>query len=219
MKVSAMRRLLRGDASSFINDIESLHSSDKVILCCRVSRCAQRERGNLKDQEANLRQAMKLLSVDVVDVVTHVGSGADPSWLTRAAHKAEKTNAALVAETTDRFIRHPGYHSKENPNAQARDCDLEELAWCTGGVMLVTLLPPDALPGQVRSFHTARGQVQKSQKGGRPRTHPRGYKKQRRSSSLAKASWMRRCGLSIRRIAELLKTPKTTVQDWIRNSP
>ena len=64
------------------------------------------------DQEKNLRQKAKKIGAIVVDTVKHVGSGTDPYWLAPYVEKANRCGAKLLAETTDRLVRHPGYHSR-----------------------------------------------------------------------------------------------------------
>ena len=135
-----------------------MRPGDSVILCCRVSERAQRHNGNLDDQERNLREMAKHFGVHVIDVVRRVGPGTDPCWLVAAVEKAKRCNAKLFAESTDRFIRHPAYHSKSNPDAQAREPDLQDLQVWTAGVTLVTDLHPDASPHEVRSYQRKRGQ-------------------------------------------------------------
>ena len=133
----------------------------------------------------------------------------------RAAAYAAKHDAVLVFESTDRAIRHPDYHSRANPNAQARDVDLEELRQWTDGVPLFTLLPPNATSGEVRAYQTKRGQATKGRKGGRPRKNPPGYKKQRRQKLLRRVLKLRRNGASYRKIARECGVPTTTLHAWV----
>ncbi len=185
-RVSARSRLLPGKASSFIGHaINEIKPGDLVLLCCRVSRHTQEYSGNLADQEKNLRTRAEKLGVTVIEVFTHVGSGCDPYWLALPAEKAKQLGAKLFAETTDRLIRHPGYHSGRWPNAQARNTELEDLRWWTSGVILTTDLNPDAIPSEVRSYQRKRGQVAKGNKGGRPRI----FNEQRKLLDAVKKLW------------------------------
>ncbi len=169
-RVSARCRLRAGTASDFISHaLTSIKPGDQVIIWCRVSRCAQKCNGNLTDQEKNLRQKAEKFGAIVVETATYIGSGTDPYWLALPAEKAKKLGAKLFAESTDRFIRHAGYHSNENPDAQARDCELQDLSRWTQGVVLVTDCHPDATPRNVRSYQRKRGQYAKGRKGGRPK--------------------------------------------------
>ncbi len=211
-----------GRASDYIKHApDELKPGDRVILCCRVSGCTQNHAGNLADSEANLTERAKQLGVKIIAVKKHVGSGTDPYWLAWAVWFAKQNGAKLFAETTDRFIRHPAYHSKHNPNLQARDIDLQDLQSWTNGVTLVTDLHPDASPETTRSYQRKRGQVCKCNRGGRP-TKPKWT--QRRKAWLPLAMKMRDAGLSYRQIADLLNArgdgyqnvSPMTVCNWLK---
>jgi len=211
-----LRQAVPDKASSYIRGIGHLKAGDKVVLCCRVSGREQRRRRNLKDQEAELRQVAAERGATVVDVVTHVGPGWDPSWLAPAVETAKKCGAKLLARSTNRFIRHPDYHSINNPDAQARDVDLEAMWRVADGEPLVTVVPPDAPPGDERSKETTWGQQQKGHKGGRPtKTKPAGYKKERREQQLNRVLKLHRRGLPLGDIVVLIGTPKSTTARWI----
>jgi hypothetical protein len=109
----------------------------------------------------------------VVGVVSYAVSGFDPFWLVEAAELARQHAAIILAETTDRLVRNHEYHSKENPEAQATEPELESLRRCTLGVVLMTHLHPDASPRQARSYHRRRGQREKGHAGGRPHKQDR----------------------------------------------
>ena len=167
-RVSAKRWIARGLPSSFIKLIDSIAPGDKVVLACRVSGREQKRRGNDTGQEAYLRHELERRGAVVVLVYRRTVSGFDPYWLCPAIEAAKQCGAKLVALTTNRLIRPPGYHSKENPTAQARQCDLDELQWWLQGVEIVTLLDPDASPSEERSLQSKVGQWAKGRKGGRP---------------------------------------------------
>ena len=168
------RRLLPAPAGQFIRHAaDEIHPGDRVFLICRVSGHVQEWNRNLQDAEDNLRDRARMLGAIVVEVEKFVSGeywpSSDPIWLHPIAIRAKEQNAKLFAESTDRFIRSPDYHSRENPDAQARITDLEDLARWTDGVTLVTDLHPDASPWQVRSYQRRRGQKYKDNFGGRPR--------------------------------------------------
>lgn len=210
-----------GNAAALIGHAaERLQPGDKVILVCRVSSCEQNHTGNLDDQVANLGRRAAALGVVVVDVVRFVGSGYDPWWLASAVDDAKREGAVFFAETTDRFVRSILYHSKNEPlkgfaDAQARQPDLDGLAYWAAGVELVTDLPPNASPKEVRSYQRKRGQAAKGCKGGRPRKTKPGDKKRRREALKPRALKWRSQGLSIRDIAEYLGVPPSTLQGWL----
>jgi hypothetical protein len=121
----------------------------------------------------------------------------------------------LLATETDRFIRHPNYHSKLRPLLQARDVDLQNLKGETTGVTLLTLLHPDATPHDARSAQIKRGQQEKGCKGGRPPKRELGYKKQRRRKQLLRVLQLHDAGESHRKIAIVTGVPSSTVWRWI----
>lgn len=210
-------RVEPGQASKYIGHAKKkIRPGDKVVLCLRVSQRSQFHNRNLDDHEANLRRVARRLGAVVVDVVRYVGSGWDPFWLGKAAAIARQHGASLLAETTDRLIRHPAYHSQDNPDAQARDSDLREMQDFTDGVLVLTDLHPDASPSKVRSYQRKRGQWAKHQRGGRPKNNKAGYKKERRKAVLPRVLEMRRRGATLGDIVALAKVPKMTASDWIR---
>jgi hypothetical protein len=216
-----MSRMVRFQPCVFSNHIQSfcVRPGDKVVLWVRVSGRAQRRRGNLKDGESFLRAQVAKCQGGVVAVVTHVGAGWEPACLARlskAAVIARQHGAILLAETTDRFVRHPSYHSKLRSHLQASDVDVEELLFAVGDVPLMTFLHPDASPVQVRSYQRRRGQQQKGRKGGRPRAKG-GYKASHREDRLAvsKMFWGTMAGRSLRDIAARTGRPPATIQGWV----
>ena len=201
-------------ASQYIHRFNELQAETKVVLCVRVSSHLQEKSKNLDDQEWNLREQAGKAGLKVVGVVDHVGSGVDPIWLVVAAEYAREHDAVLLAETVDRYIRHPGYHSVDNPEAQARKTDLEWLTALVMGIQLYTHLDPDATPGEVRAYQIERGQRMKNNKGGRPKGK-KVSKKQRREELQGKAVELRRQGCSLREIARRLQIAHSTIHNWL----
>ena len=209
------RRLLHGKASNYINSIDEIQPGDSVVLACRVSGDPQRRAGNLADSKTDLRRVAETLGARVAHVVQRVGEGDDPFWLARAAELAERHGAKLLAETTSRFMRHLNHHSREWPSAQARDIDLRWLRFVTKGVVLVTVLHPDASWKEERAYQTRRGQRQKANRGGR-RTP--GYKTRRKKKMLPVVLRLHAGGKSYAVIEQETGVPKTTVGRWLRAS-
>jgi len=158
-----------GDATQFITQA-NIKSGDHIVLVCRVSGCEQGRRNNHHDQEAALRELVSNCDGIVVGVIRIVISGFNPYWLSRAVALAEEHDAKILAESTDRLIRHPAYHSSECPDAQPSISHLRGLNDWTEGIELLTLLDPNATPKEVRSYQRKRGQRMKGNKGGRPPT-------------------------------------------------
>lgn len=207
-----------GKASNVINH-NTIHPGDNVVLACRVSGRSQNRGRNNEDQEVGQRIHVKACEATVIGVVKHVGPGDDPSWTEEAAVIARKYDAKILAETTNRFIRHPDYHSVNNFNAQARECDLERLRSCTEGVELVTILHPDASPSEERSYQSKRGHRAGGNTGGRPPVKNSGYMNDRRKKLRPQAVEMHQKGLSLRAIGVKLKVAHTTIDRWIKRVP
>ena len=216
-------RQQRGKASDYISPIEELQPGTPVVLCCRVSHCNQGRKGHLEDQENNLRQILKSTGVRIVSVFKKVASGIDPSWVFDAVQIAEKYQAVLVAESTSRFIRHPGFHSKEEPDLQPRKSDLEKLRDWTSGISLFTALNPDASPEEEKSFQTNRGLEFNSKRGGRPRKkNP--LRRARKEAYLPIVLEQHESGMSYRQIANSLNSKDdefkeisySAIGNWIR---
>lgn len=208
-RMSSIRaRLLPGQASKYIRHAATeIRPGDKVVLACRESGRAQRE--NMPRQIAAMRAAARALGATVVDVAKHIGSGIEPYWLARAARIARANDAKILAESTDRLIRHPGYHSEDWFEARARDCDLDELAFVTEDVVLATLVAPDAPAAEVRAYQSKRGSVATGRRTTRP-----GQLRQRRAALLPRVIEMWQEDHSIRQIADTLNLPEATTRRW-----
>jgi hypothetical protein len=163
-----------------------------------------------------LRAAIEAQGGIVVDTISYEGSGCDPIWIGRAAKIAKSKGATLLAETTDRFVRSPYYHSKRFPDARARETELQELVYWADGVPMMTLLHPDASFSDVRSAQTKRGQQEKGERGGRPQRTPRRKTKQIRNAVLRKAIELWLEGESFRSIGNHVGIPHRTIGDWMK---
>lgn len=219
LRVRYVRRTA-GKASSYILPF-NIAPGRRVIICLRVSRRAQRCAGNLADQREALRAAVQRAGGRLVGIVLHTGRGTDPGWLAPATNLARLRGAVLLAESTDRFIRSPDYHSVDCPDAQAGEDDLEKLAAVTAGCRLMTLLDPDAPPTKVRSYQRQRGQERKARRGGRgcrrvgaAATAP-GAKKLRRKRWLRHVLSMHRAGASLGEISRGTGISKMTCHNWL----
>ncbi len=153
------RRWQFGDLSQYITQWQP-YRGQQVVLCCRVSERTQDHNGNLADAENGLCQIAESHGVIVVDVVRYVGSGCDPIWLARAAAIAKQHGAILVAESANRFIRHPAYAGEGWLDNVAREVELDELRFCTDGVALGT-----ARGTITRCVDQTRSKLQRSARG------------------------------------------------------
>jgi hypothetical protein len=209
-------RNVRGKASDYISPF-GIKRGQPVVLCLRVS--IRDNVRNLKYQESNLRRIVKLHGGIVVGVIRFQGSGYLPwDWIPHAAYIAKKANAVLLAESTDRFIRNRHYRpkSKIKQRLQATDEELNELVCCADGVPLMTHLHPDTHWKKVRSYQTIRGHRGKNRTGGRLRSKRPGWKKRRKDELKGRAQRFYKSGMSIRDVAKRLRTPPSTISDWLR---
>ncbi len=221
-RVSAASRIevlcTAGTASNYIRDFKLIQRGTKVVLCLRVSGCTQQQNKNLDDSESFLRKELEQIGAIVVGVIRHVGSGWDPEWLLPAVRLGKKHGAVLLAESTDRFIRNPYYHSRFWQNGQASELDLQYLRRTVGDATLVTWLHPDATPAEIRSHQRKRGQEAKGNKGGRPKKKKAGYKKELREEWKPQVLLMHREGNSIPDIMRITKLKRRTIYNWIKES-
>jgi hypothetical protein len=205
-----------GKASRYISQVGTAPIR-RVYIVCRVSKSHQRS--NLADQMAHLRSEAARLALTVVGEVCVVANAGDPLWLATAAYKAKKLRAALLAETTCRFVRSPHFSAKLTAKRQElpSDGDYWYLHYMTGGVPLLTVADPDAAATVMRSCHRKRGQQSKGRFGGRPEAKKPGYKKNNRIAKRPIALQMKSNGKSLAAIARELEEPKSTVQRWVKN--
>ena len=84
---------------------------------------------------------------------------------------APRYGAIIVAESTDRYLRHHDYHA--DTTLLPTVGQFEDLKARAQGVTLATVLPPDATKAEVSSHQKKRGQRAKGNKGGRPAKKPR----------------------------------------------
>lgn len=235
----------RGRAIDYIRPF-AIEPGDTVFLVCRVSRRQQKTHLKHQEQNlrALVEAAGGIVAGSAFH---HCGSGfdlevdndpeftfdlsllcnsdflpqrhfGDPDWLNKATAEAKRSGAKfMLAESTDRFMRHPDYKSDSNPNAQARARDLVSLGLRTYGMELMTAVHPDALTSEVRSYHQRRGRDATGRRGGRPRKKTPGYMVRRREDKMPQAQQLRRDGLSYGEIAKALGLARSTVQRWTQD--
>ena len=200
--------------------VRYLHSLDdpevgtEIFLCCRESTDPQERAGNLTKQIANKYYEVGRRRKRVVGHITHTGGSHDRIWLRKlnaAALKAKQLGATLLAESADRYIRHPDYHPAKRPDLQGRVCDLKELASWLAGCPAATLLPPDATPAAVRAYQTRRGMLWA--KAAPDATA--GYKVRQRRRWLRPVLFLRRGGATLAQIEEWTGISKMTASRWI----
>lgn len=202
----------RGKAHLCIRYFDNLRRGSRLIVVARKSRRDKKHR--LQGQVEHLCRVAEAAGHIVVGVVTHVGSGWDPSWIAEAAILAKEKNAdAILAETTNRLIRHPCFHSSKDPDLQANDHNLRTLLHFANGVPLATHLGPMECPVSEQLYETRRGLEMSSNAVGRPRkSRPSSYQPRATPDECDEIKCLREQGLSYRQIAERTGRSRSTVQ-------
>jgi hypothetical protein len=151
----AKRRPQSGDASKYISN-RPIRQGEPVVLWCRASNIEQERVDSLKRHRDWMYQQMLDCGAVIVGEVSIVASGFDPIWIGRAVAIAEKHNVAIVAHSTDRFVRHSRY-SKTNQKVRAGETELKEITRYANGIELITLIDPNAKSSEIRKAATERG--------------------------------------------------------------
>src|SRR5690242_5091714 len=115
--------LVRQNVAGFYIKPFSVSRGQKFVIVCRVSTRQQARRRNLYGQAKELRKAVESKGGIVLRIYRMTCSGFYPRWLEEPATLARKHGATLLAESTDRFIRHTSYLSNctIHKNAQATE--------------------------------------------------------------------------------------------------
>ena len=202
-------------ASQYIAHIENLDPGP-VVLYVRVSR--RHQDCHLEDQQADLTRKSERRGHDVIGLFKETASGwADyRTMLQLAVLEADRAGAVVVAESVDRFIRHPEFNPKTNPEVLPTVFDFERLMADAANVKLATLHHSDTPWKVVRGFQSKRGQAGSGHRGGRPIRGGPGSKKRRRESKMPEALKHREAGMSYRKIGQQLNVAWSTIRDWIK---
>ena len=160
-------RRSRHKASDYIHTFDELQPGDRVLLVGGVS---FRDRvTNLDDVFANLRRRVKAKGGRVVGGHREVGPRYYSAWLIEVVAKAKRLRADwMLAESTDRWVRHHEFHTIQRPNLQATDDQLNDLVRLAGGTKPRPICTPMHRPRKVRriSENAATGQGEKGRRGG-----------------------------------------------------
>jgi transposase len=202
--------------SQSISHLDNLPRGTKVVLYGRVS-SDQRQKDNLPELMTNLQWEAERRGHRAVGAFQEI----IPGWrkwrleFERAVIAAKDADAVIVTESVTRFRRSwvPNWQ-KRRRQFPLSVFDIMQLMQEADGVKLVTVVHPDATPGEVKSYESKRGQGGKGNCGGRP--VERFPKKARRVVKKPKAILMRKQGYSVREIAHKLKIPPSTVQYWTK---
>jgi hypothetical protein len=205
-------------ASKYLIRLETLPADVTIGRWCRVSeRGSQKTDHNLDGQDDNLRAEIEKRGAKVGKTFSHIGHGddIDNGDLAAAIEWAQaKPKRVLLAETTDRWVRHEDYGTR-NREVKPTVAQFKKLRRLAGGVTLATVLDPDATRKEVESYQKKRGQRAKGNKGGRPKKA-----KYKRLDELAenKLRWAAGMGLSVSKTAKLMRCSRSTAQSRLEKA-
>ena len=209
-----------GRASDYLSSLTD-HLADrpdmKAIVYGRVSGRTQDRNHNLETHERQTRRILRILGIPIVGSCTEVSCGRildkRRKGLLKAVRKAKKAPTRVIVSTSaDRYLRNM-YYTTDEPDLLPTVAEFEKLKALTGGVPLLTLLPPDMSARKVRGIQSRWGQRAKGKKGGRPKAP--GYKKRQRQKNLGLVLQLHRQGTNCSGIAYATDTPWSTVKRWV----
>ena len=174
----------------------------EVVLYCRVSTRGQRS--HLADQQTALRTHCARLGIPVLACFSEATSGWQHDEQIAlgqaiALARSEGPLVAVVAESTDRFVRHRDYQdNRHGAKGETAPCnaDIEQLEHKAGGVKLATMLLPDLDADLVQKYQAARGN---------------GFGICERALALELFEY----GMSKKEVARTLRRPISTVRHWL----
>jgi len=142
--------------------------------------------------------------------------------LKRAVKNAKSLNkkgrhVAILAISSDRYLRHKNYNPKSNPDALPIVDEFEKFIKTFGGdVDFLTATNPNRTDRKNRSFQTKLGQKETGNVGGRPMQKDTGWTKRRREKKLPRVRRLLKQGKNVTEIAQKLQEPRSTVDDWVK---
>lgn len=192
-----------------------------VVIYCRVSSRSQRRTANAADQEAGMRKVLVALDVPVLDCCADNGVSGwrfDEQRGLAAAIEAARSSGPrtiVLAESAGRYRRHRDYDGTKTEVPTV--ADFEDLMHRAKGVVLATLLHPDAPLEEVRQFEARRGQDAKRNRGGRPpKQHRQANHKQ--AGAVDKLTWALRLGMRQKKeVARFYGRAPSTIRGWVNH--
>lgn len=193
------------------------------VVYMRVSTWEQRNEGGLKRRVKRLRRYLRGKDMPCpqkrcFSELADSRSLRKRPKLLRAIEMARKMqvehpNAVVpvVTDTRNRFVRGRHYNGQANTDPPSH-AQLKRLARIARGVVLATVLPPDASFKDVRQFEMM-GEAMKRLRKRKPNP---GCKKERRERLMPEARRLHKGGASLRQISKLIGVPTSTVGDWVR---
>jgi len=206
-----------------------------VVLYMRESSDKQESHNNLRNRRKLAKRTLKQRGIEVICSYSEVVSGNqlhNRPGLWKAIRHARLLKwgnpdavVIVITDARNRFLRGPNYDKRaktDPPNAE----QLRILKKLAKGVILATILDPDATFEEVRRYETnvptALG-AKSGKKVGRPKklptmVQPPGWKKNIRLQKIDQVLRLRDQDVSNREIGRRLDVPESTLRDWMKRS-
>lgn len=215
----------------WLEEIRAKGKPIKAVLYMRESTWRQQQGGNLKNRLDELRRRIRNYGIQVLDEFTEVISGRnldDRSGLVDAIEATREfqkcfpdDTTVLVTDTRNRFIRGLQYNGQASTD-EILPIQWADLAKMAQGVMLATVIPPDASFKRVKQY-----EIEPARQAGKPFGRPKGSCKRkrckpgamlrRRERLLPQVHRLHDRGESQRSIAKKLKVSNSTISDWLKS--
>jgi hypothetical protein len=205
-----------------------------AVLYMRESTHEQRRSGNLRNREIFLRKKLGGMGVTCThQSFSDVRSGKcliERRGFVAAIEYAQQLQLRhpdylvfIVTDTRNRFIRGPWYNGQHGTDRPTH-AQLDALPKLADGMILATLLHPDAPDDEVRAFETnipkTLGPSISGKKVGRPKklAAQAGAKKMSRVEQMPKALSLYGQDVSNRAIARMLGRADSTIRGWLKST-
>jgi len=202
--------------SDYFHSIDQFQPDQRVVDYGRVS--SRQQKKNLSHQLAKLKVDVEKRGHLSVATVGEIAPGWE-YWRTgfgRAIAIAKEFNAIVVARSIKRFWKSwdPEWKTRQK-GLPLSVFDMKQLMAEADGVLLATVIPPDAPPKKEKSEETKEGQAATGNKGGHPvELFP---KKAARLKNMPRVLALRKAGKGYGEIGDMLGIPRSTIRDWIKS--
>lgn len=221
-------RALNPEAKPSDYDVRSLDDAlqsaiiPAVVLYCRVS-------GRKQDLDSQLKGSRHFVADRGIRVARSHGETAkgrflDPQErpaLHAALSDARRRGVPLVVPCSSRIVRNSDYDAYRQPDLKPTVAEFEQFAKLADGITVLTLSDPDASCPDDEAFLRKLTADATGRPVGRPRKRAPGFRKDRRDRLRARVRALRRQGLSLRKIADVLtregfRVTHTAVANWLK---
>ena len=212
----------------FLSSLDEFMLQKKIVLPYYDRLSHKNQWGNDADRLACVKEESARHNVIISKVFSEIANGRashlDGRYeLMKALQYARENDCWLIGPSVSRFIRSEEY-AQDNQQIDLRKKDLIPFVKLLDGVRIATIIPPMTPFSVERGIFSKWGQSGKGNKGGRSKTMPPGYKKERRLECEEFVQRWRERGMPYREIAGRLSKifgwpiNFRTVYDWV-NKP